>query len=1016
MKQKLLTVFLLSFFVFTSAWAQNRKISGIITAVEDGLPLPGVSVKVQGSTIGTSTSADGSFTLSIPENTKTILFSFTGFVTEILHLTNQSFYKIKLETDTKTLAEVVIVDSYGSYTQKAYVGSASVINGTVTANKPTASPINALQGQVAGLNISVGSGQPGANVQVRLRGLGSTALSSNPLYVVDGMIINSGDLSKNTTTSNVLAGINSDDIENVTVLKDASATAIYGSRGSNGVILITTKKGKSGKTTVHFDAESGITHNLPTTDAGTPLTAAQYKELFAEGLANAGYNAAQIATREDSYGLNSGKSNNWYDLVTKDGSQQQYNASVAGGNENTKIFTSAGYFKQEATTIGSSLKRINGLFNIDHKISNRFTLTTGINISNVAQYTPSAAGAYANPILAAYFLRPYQLAYNDDGSINSSSSGNTNFASVYNPLYTAENDSKFLSQTRILGNTSLKWDIWDKLKFTTYVSVDYNTLEETEYDNPIMGDGSSSAGASYNYYTRYFNWLTRNQLDYSWKIPGMDDFNVDATIGYEAQRSKEYDLSASGTGYPITTSLTSLGVTATPTSAEAENSNYSFNSFYSRLNFHYKGRYGLTGTFRRDGSSLFGENNPYGNFWSVGGSWNIDQENFFSKQNIVTNAKARISYGTSGNAQGLSNYGARALSKYESNYAGSNGQNYSEVGNPDLTWETSHKFDAGLDFGFFNNRLTFSVDYYRNLIDGLIQSVAVSGTTGFNSTKANSGAMVNRGFELGIKAIPVQTKSFTWNTSFNIATNHNEVTKIGNASGVHDTYYFLAKGYDYNTYYTRLYAGVDPANGDALWYTDASKTTTTTVYSAAKQVTYKSASPKFFGGFNNNFSYKGFTLGIDIYYNYGNYIVDGWSKYLNDGTYYTFNKYQYDYTNRWTTVGQVTDVPKYVAGGGTQSTSANYSSRFIYKGDYIRLKNLTVGYDFKNINYLKRVLGISKLYLYTRGTNLWTKTYDDRLTVDPESSYSSGSINYPGLSYVSIPQVKTYTIGLNVGF
>lgn len=1008
---------MLFFFVLvTQVYAQDRTITGKVTATEDGLPLPGVSVKIQGSNMGTSTSSDGSFTVKIPSNTKAVTFSFTGFVTKVVNLNSSTHLAIQLETDTKTLTEVVIRDTYGSYSQKSYVGAASVVNGAVTENRPTASPVNALQGQVAGLNVSVGSGQPGANVQVRLRGLGSTALSSNPLYVVDGMIINSGDLSKNTTTSNVLAGINSDDIENITVLKDASATAIYGSRGSNGVILITTKRGKSGKTAVRFDAETGITSNLALPDAGTPLTAAQYKELFAEGLANAGYTAAQIATREESYGMNSGLSNDWYDLVTKNGSQQQYNVSVAGGNENTKIFTSAGYFKQEATTVGSSLKRINGLFNIDHKISKRFSLTTGINFSNIAQYTPSAAGAYANPILAAYFLRPFQLAYTADGTLNSSDSGNTNFAAVYNPLYTAENDSKFLSQTRILGNTALKWDIWDKLKYTSYVSIDYNTLEETEYNNPTMGDGASAAGRSYNYYTRYFNWLTRNQLDYSWDIPGVEDLTLDATIGYEAQRSKEYDLSASGTGYPATTSLTALGVTATPTSASAENSNYSFNSLYSRLNFHYKGRYGLTGTFRRDGSSLFGKNNRFGNFWSVGGTWNIDQEEFFTQQNIFSSAKARVSYGTSGNAQGLENYGSRALSKYTYNYADANGQQYSEVGNPDLTWETSHKFDAGIDVGFFNNRLTVSADYYRNVIDGLIQSVAISGTSGFTTIKANSGAMMNRGLELGIKGIPVQTKNFSWNSSFNIATNHNEVTKIGNASGVHDTYYYLAEGYDYNTYYTRLYAGVDPANGNALWYTDASKTATTSTYSEAKQVAYKSASPKFFGGFNNNFTYKGFSLGVDIYYNYGNYIVDGWSRYLSDGTYYTFNKYQYNYTNRWTTEGQVTDVPKYVAGGGTQSTSSSYSSRFIYKGDYIRLKNLTVGYDFKNINYLKRTLGINKLYLYARGTNLWTKTYDDRLTVDPESSYSSGSTNYPGVSYVSIPQVKTYTVGLNVGF
>lgn len=1013
MMKRILAVFLLSVAMLMNAAAQNRKISGKITASDDGLPLPGVSVKVVGSNQGTATQSDGTFVLTISSAAQQLQFSFTGYVSQQVALSAEAFYTVRLVPDNRTLNEVVIRDSYGSQSKRSYVGSASVVSGVENENKPTASPVNALQGQVAGLNVSVGSGQPGANVQVRLRGLGSTALSANPLYVVDGMIINSGDLSRLTSTSNVLAGINSDDIESMTVLKDASATAIYGSRGSNGVILITTKHGKSGKTQIRFDTELGKTSNLPLPSAGQPLTADQYKELFAEGLTNAGYTAAQVLASENSYGLNSGKSNNWYDLVTRDGSQQQYNVSVNGGNEATKIFTSAGYFKQEATTVGSSLKRVNGLINIDHSISKRFTLSTGLNFSNVAQSTPSVAGAYANPILAAYFLRPYQLAYNDDGTLNSSISGNTNFSSVYNPLYTAANDKKALSQTRILANTSLKWDIWDKLKFTSYYSVDYNTLEESQYNNSVMGDGRAYSGRDYEYYTRYFNWLTRNQFDYSWNLPGLEELSMSATVGYEAQRSKQYNLSAAGTGYPATTTLTSLAVTSTPTVASAYDTNYAFNSFYSRLNFSYKDRYGLSATYRRDGSSLFSENNRFGNFWSVGGTWNLDQEDFFKKQSLLSSTKLRLSYGTSGNAQGLSNYGWRALSAYGYNYATANGQQYSVVGNPELTWESSKKFDAGIDFGFFNNRLTFSADYYHNLIDGLIQSVAVSGTTGFTSTSANSGAMVNRGLELAVKGTPVQLKNFSWTTSFNIAFNHNEVTKIGNASGVHDTYYYLAKGYDYNTFYTRLYAGVDPANGNALWYTDGTKTATTSTYSDAQRVAYKSASPKFFGGFNNTFSYKNFSLSADFYYNFGNYIADGWASYLNDGTYYTYNKYQYVYTNRWTTPGQVTDVPKYIAGGGTQSNSASYSSRFIYKGDYIRLKNLTLGYDFRNISFLKDKMGISKLYLYGRGTNLWTKTYDPRLTVDPESSYGS---TYPGLSYLSIPQVRTFTVGLNVGF
>jgi TonB-linked SusC/RagA family outer membrane protein len=826
------------------------------------------------------------------------------------------------------------------------------------------------------------------------------------------MIINAGDLSRLTAgvnnSSNVLAGLNEDDIESVTVLKDAAATAIYGSRGSNGVIIFTTKKGKAGKVTVNFDTEAGTTQNIPLPAAGQPLNAEQFSTLFIEGLKNAGtYTDAQIAALADSYGFNSGKTTNWQDLIHRNGKQQQYNISVRGGNENTKIFASAGYFTQEATTIGSSLKRLTGLLNIEQKISNKIRFSSGLNASNVYQLSPvGSTGSWSNPVFAASILRPFQLAYNDDGSLNSSSSGNTGFVAHYNPLYIAANDKHTLSQTRILGNTTLTWDIWDKLKFTSFGSIDYNVLEESQFYNPVLGDGQSSNGSATDAYTRFFNWLVRNQLDYRYDIPGIRDFYLDVALGYEAQSSNQYVLNGTGTGFPLTqTELNALTNAATPTSVSGSTSNYDFNSVYFRTSINYKNIYSLSGSFRRDGSSLFGANNRYGSFWSAGGAWNIDQEQFFKGQSVLSAAKLRVSYGTTGNAQGIGNYAAQPLASYGSNYTSGNGQNYSGVGNPDLTWEKQKKFDIGIDAGFFNDRLVITADYYKNDIYALIQAVSISRVTGFSSVPyANSGSMQNKGVELGIKGVPVKIRNFTWTSSFNIATNKNKVTDVGNNATTANGNYYFSKGYDYYTYYTRLYAGVDPANGTALWYTDGSKTKTTTDYSAAQRVPYKSSTPKYFGGFSNSFDYKGIVLSGDFYYNFGNYIADGWSTRFYDGAYYTFNKYQREFTNRWTTPGQITDVPKYIAGGGVQSNSQAFSSRFLYKGDFIRLKNVSLGYDFKKLAGIKNLPGISKLYVYVRGTNLWTKTYDEQLPYDPESGT------------VTIPQFRTYTVGLNVGF
>jgi TonB-linked SusC/RagA family outer membrane protein len=1016
MKQKLLIFFLFGLFALSSAFAQNRKISGTVTGSDDGQPLPGVSVMVQGTKIGTLTGGDGQFVLNVPASGGTLEFSFIGFTTQRISITSSNTYNVKLTSSTRQLTEVTVTTGYGTQAKKSFTGSTASVSGAENENKPFSSPLQALQGEVAGLNVSSFSGQPGANVQVRLRGVNSIGADSNPLYVVDGMIINSGDLSRLTTSSNVLAGINENDIEKIEVLKDAAALSIYGARGSNGVIVITTKRGKSGKAQVRFDTEIGSTTNLELPDRGKPANGDQFRELFLMAENNAGFTPTRIAADRATYGLD-GRSNNWYDLITKGGAQQQYNVSVNGGSENTKVFASAGYFKQDATTIASKLKRATGLINIDQTISKRIGFSVGLNLSNVDQNTPPNGGAFANPIGQAFFNRPFQLAYTDNGALNISQVGATNFPGTFNPLYTGANDVRHLSQTRGLGNVQLRWNIWDQLKYTGFVSGDYNALEEHLFNNPIHGDGASVSGRGYDYYSRFFNWLTRNQLDYRYDIPNIENFSVTATVGYEAQKSNGYLVSAQGTGFPLTQPLlTALSNSSTPAVAAGSFSNYTFDAIYAIGGINFKNRYSVSGSYRRDGSSRFGANQRYGNFYSVGGAWNIDQEDFFTKQNILTTAKLRSSIGTTGNA-GIGNYIALPTAGYGANYAGAVGQVFNTIGNTDLTWESQQKFNVGADFGFFKDRLTFVVDYYRNTINGLIQGVPISRTTGFTQVTQNVGSMINKGFEFAVKGIPVRTKDFTWTTNFNIALNKNQVTKLANSLSYINGSYQVKEGQDLYAFFARQYAGVDPANGDALWYTDDKKTATTNNYSTAQRVAAKQADPKGFGGFNNTFSYKGITLTADIYYNFGNYVRDGWADYLYDGVYYAaYGKYAAN-LNAWTTPGQVTDVPRYVAGGTNNGQSASFSTRFLYKGDFIRLRNASIGYDFKNLTALKKV-GISRLYLYGRGTNILTKTFDKRITFDPEIGASSGtgsSATY-GVSNLEVPQVKTFTIGLNVGF
>ncbi|MDB5016806.1 MAG: TonB-dependent receptor plug [Mucilaginibacter sp.] len=973
-------------------------------------------MSIKGTTRGVITDSQGDFVLPASSG-ETLQFTFIGYATYSVIITGASNYQVKLKSDNKLLNEVVITDAYGSQTKKAYTGSASVVNGSVNENKPFTSPLQALQGEVSGLNVSSFSGQPGANVQVRLRGTGSIALDANPLYVVDGMFINTGIAAGNngslsrlspTNSNSVLSSINDDDIESITVLKDAAATAIYGSRGANGVIVITTKRGKAGKTLVRADGEVGITNNLPLPAAGVPLNGAQFGTLFQEGLTNAGLSATTIQNSYlTPYGIG-GPSNNWYNLVTRQGKQQQYNVSVSGGDDKTKLFSSLGYFDQQATTIASSLRRFTGTINVDHNISKRFSLSTNITVSNVNEFAPNDGGAFANPVLAAYFLRPLQLAYTPSGALNSSRVGNTNFPDLYNPLYVAANDKHYLSETRILGSTQLNWNIWDELRFTSFASIDYNVLEENLYRNPIMGDGRP-LGNGYDDYTRYFNYLYRNQLSYHYNIKAIKDFYVEASVGYEAQRKEEYLINAQSNGFPAgQPGLTASINASTPVVGNASFANISYNSLYSLGTINYQNRYVVTGSFRREGSSAFGANNRFGNFYSVGGTWNADEESFFKAQNIFTTLKLRSSIGTTGNSTGLTAYQAQPTAAYGTNYNNTNGQAFNVIGNPSLTWESSQKFDIGVDIGFFRNRLALAVDYYNTTINRLIQNAPVSLVTGFSTITENIGSMRNRGEEISIKGVPIQLKDFTWTTNFNIAFNKNTVLKLLNDAPFSNpgTQWYVQEGHDFQTYYARAYAGVDPANGNALWYTDATRTATTSNYSSAARISQYQADPKYFGGFNNTFNYKGIILTAEFYYNFGNMIQDQWAAYLQDGNNFTFNKYAYE-LNRWTTPGQITDVPKYVAGGIAGNASTSFSSRFLYYGDYIRLRNLTVGYDFKNIDYLKS-LGISRLYLYGRGTNLWTKTYDKRLPFDPE-------VGTNGTSNLEVPQVRTFTIGLNIG-
>ncbi|MDE3236911.1 MAG: TonB-dependent receptor [Bacteroidota bacterium] len=987
--------------------AQTRTITGKITD-EKGNPIPNATVVVKGTSKGVATSPDGSFSITVAAGAKALVISSVGYGSEEISINGKSVIAASLKSSTTNLDEVVVV-AYGTQKKATITGSQATVKAADIENKPFTSVDKALQGAVAGLQSAASSGAPGSSQAIRIRGIGSISASSDPLWVIDGIPVNAGSGSSLATTSNLLSTLNPNDIEDITVLKDAASSSIYGSRAANGVILVTTKKGKAGVTKFRFDAEGGQASTAYKNSAYQPLSASQYATITKEGLINAGYatptnvdaifNGSFMSVLSYPTPVNT----NWLDAVTRTGSQQQYNLSASGGNDKTTFFLSGGYFKQDGTTIATDFQRWNGDAKIENKATSKLTLGLTLNGGVTNQNTPLSGGAFGNPVLSAFFLLPTLSPYKPDGSLNYLTGDFPN-ASLYNTVAVSALDKRNLKGMSLRGSAYAEYKILDNLKFRTQYGVDYNTLEENQYNNPFYGDGQSRNGRSLAYYTRFMNWDWVNTLDFKQKLLRSGDLNLNMKVGYESQLSKAYYISVQNSNFPPTTALTVPAIGATPVTASATGSDYSFVGAFSSADLNYKEKYILTGSFRNDGSSRFGSEKRYGNFWSIGGRWNIHKEKFMENIKFIDVLVLRSSYGTNGNA-GIGNYDALPLYGYGSNYNGNPGSSPSQAGNVNLTWEVNKPFNVGIDMGILKNRVNFTVEYYNRTTSSLLLAAPVPPSTGFTSVTKNIGAMVNKGVEFTVNATPVTTKNFEWTVNFNIAKNENKITALVNGQDILSGVNIRRVGYDFQTYYARLYAGVDPTNGDPLWYVDGTKTTKTNNYNLALRQPYQTGTPKVFGGFGNGFKYKNFTFSANFYYSFGNYLRDTWGSYYNGAGFGGgFNKVE-RVMNRWTTPGQITDIPKYIYGGN--KNAQNFSTFFLYKGDFIRLRDIELGYDLPKSVATK--MHVNMLHFYVRGTNLWTWVADSNMPFDPEQGISSQT----NLE-VFIP--KTITAGINVSF
>jgi len=998
--RKSLLVILGLFFLLSQVFAQDRILSGKITD-EAGNPVPGASVQAKGTTLATSADNNGNFKLSVPASVKSLIISSVNFETLEVSIGRSNELAIQLKSKSGDLSELVLI-AYGTQSSRRVTGSQTKIGGDAIKNIPLPSIDQMLQGKAAGLQALATSGQPGAATQLRIRGIGSISASSEPLFVIDGVPVLTGDGSSLSNSSNLLASLNPDDIESITVLKDASATSIYGSRGSNGVILINTKKGKSGKAKITVDGEFGSNNIAFFPSVSTPLTRDQFGQLTTEGIINAGGTQSDVNTILGQYGYNSNANYNWLDLVRRKGQQNQINVSASGGTNTSTYYLSGGYFYQQSPVIGSDLKRYSVDLSGSLKTNEKLTIGSTLNLSTFHQRSPNEGSSFRNPIIDALSLRPSQEAYKTDGTPEYD---RTIFEQLYNPLAINQYDRLNNNTSKLLGNINLEYKILPSLVFQSKYGVDFNNIVEDSYRNPFFGDARTTQGSFTTYSRNLFNYIFTNTLTYSSRFFD-DKADVNFLAGHEAQKTKDNRIGGGGTGVPLTTAITYPSVTTPTVTAVWVPTSNDIESYFSRALLNYSNKYNLSATVRRDGSSRFGPNDRWGIFWSVGAGWNIDREDFIKNISFISSLKLRGSYGTSGNNRGIGDFDWRATYAFNGSYNGQPASGPNTVGNPDLTWEKNKSYDAGLEIGILKDRVHLDIDYYNRKTYDLLLLDPLSGTSGFINNNRNVGSMVNKGFEITLDAIPVQTKNFSWDINFNGAWNKNRILALTSVGGDIIAAPIIRRvGQDFQSIYTRIWAGVDPASGNPLWYTDGTKTATTSDVTKVQRAIVGTASPKGFGSLTNTLQYKGFSLSAQFNYQYGNMLYDQWGFiYFSDGALPNLNKNQRE-LERWKKPGDITQVPKYVFNNSNSSNAL--STRYFYKGDFVRLRTLTVGYSLPTS--ISQKLKLSTFSFYVRGTNIWTWVKDKNLAFDPEQPVTGIANNQ-----FFIP--KTFTAGFSLTF
>ena len=978
MKRFILLFISLALFTFHSAFAQNFVVKGTVISHEDNEPLIGVTILQEGTTNGVVTDMDGNYSLEVKgASNATLVFSYIGYAAQSQKVNaSTGVLNVSLKSDAELIDEVVVV-AYGVRKKGTIAGSVSTVKSEKLENVPTASFDQALQGQTPGLTVISNSGEPSKAATFQIRGTNSINSGTTPLFILDGVPIESSSFN----------AISPSDIESISVLKDASSTSIYGARAANGVVVITTKRGrKTDGAKVTFRGQWGFSQ-LAGNNWDLMNTAERIKYEKEIGL----------DLGEDYYNKIKNIDVNWMDAVYNNNApSQSYDLSVNGATDKTNYYVSGSFFDQDGITIGSAFRRYNLRANVENRAKEWLKLGTSTLLAyeDVEQAEDGEYALYA-PISASHFMLPYWNPYNEDGSLASQNDGEWK-GSGQNPIEWMQNNPVKHKTYKVISSLFAEVTPIENLTIRSQFGIDYShaTSFMQSFPSYIINNESGTAGrASSDGLTL----TVTNTANYRFNLDDTHDFNF--MIGQEGV-NYHYETFQAVTEGQKNDALTNMASGSFASSWSDNTSDYGFLSFFGRGEYNYKNKYYADFSVRADASSRFGEGNRWAGFWSVGLMWDMRREDFFKQYDWLTNAQLTFSTGTSGNSS-IPNYEHLALVTGGSNYMGETGISPTQRGNKDLTWEKLWTTNIGLRLGFFN-RLNFTAEFYNKLTTDMLMQVPVSyADGGYGAYWDNVGAMVNRGVELSLDADIIKTKDFTWNVFANASYNKNKLTELYNGIDeyVDSNVTMYSVGHTVTGFYMVRYAGVNPANGDALWYTKDGNITNEFSEEDRVLIEGKSFVAPWQGGFGTNLSWKGLMLSAQF-----SWMADRWV-YNNDrlmdesnGLYTSYNQSRRLLYDRWKKPGDITDIPRH-------GVTPQFDTHYLENASFLRLKNLMLSYNIPG-KALAKTRFFDGARVFVQGQNLLTFT--GFTGIDPEVSANIYRAQYP--------MTRQFTLGVELNF